>query len=286
MRIALAAVALALTATPALAHGYAGERFFPATILIEDPFVADELAFPTYTHMKGGEEPGVREDEFEFEFAKRITSKFALAIEGAWSHENDAGERVDGFANVAVGAKYQILIDEDAETVLAAALDVELGGTGSSHLDVDDFNTYEPTVLFGKGFGDASNATYLRPLAVTGVLGVAIPEHGDSALVYGATLQYSLPYLHAHVKDVGLGDFMNNVTPLVEMKFETPLDGDERTTGTVNPGLLYSGQSVQIGVEAVIPINRDSGDTVGFTAQLHFYLDDIFPETIGRPLFD
>jgi len=29
------------------AHGYAGARFFPATILTDDPFVADELSLPT-----------------------------------------------------------------------------------------------------------------------------------------------------------------------------------------------------------------------------------------------
>ncbi|MCE9520967.1 MAG: hypothetical protein K8S25_00880, partial [Alphaproteobacteria bacterium] len=53
------AASLALTSVGASAHGYAGSRFFPATILIEDPFVADELALPTYTHRKGGDEPGV-----------------------------------------------------------------------------------------------------------------------------------------------------------------------------------------------------------------------------------
>ena len=41
----------------------------------------------------------------------------------------------------------------------------------------------------------------------------------------------------------------------------------------------------QIGVEALVPINRASGSGVGVVAQLHLYLDDIFPTTIGRPLF-
>ena len=35
----------------------------------------------------------------------------------------------------------------------------------------------------------------------------------------------------------------------------------------------------------MIPINRQSGTSVGVIAQLHLYLDDIFPNTIGRPLF-
>jgi hypothetical protein len=32
-------------------------------------------------------------------------------------------------------------------------------------------------------------------------------------------------------------------------------------------------------------MNRDSGSGVGVLAQLHLYLDDMFPTTIGQPLF-
>ena len=32
------------------AHGFAGKRFFPATLATEDPFVADELSLPTIFH--------------------------------------------------------------------------------------------------------------------------------------------------------------------------------------------------------------------------------------------
>ena len=35
----------------------------------------------------------------------------------------------------------------------------------------------------------------------------------------------------------------------------------------------------------MIPVNRQSGSNVGAIAQLHFFLDDIFPNSIGRPLF-
>ena len=203
MRIILFAVTgLFLGLVPAFAHGYAGGRYFPATILTEDPFVADELALPTFTHRKGGEEPGAREDEWEFEFAKRVSDNFALSIEGGWSREKGDENSVDGFANLTLGAKYQLLVDEDAEFALAAGLGVELGGTGSAHLDVADFNTYEPAVLFGKGFGDLGEATsLLRPFAVTGFAGVSIPEHGHGNLVYGGAVEYSMAYLHASKVD-------------------------------------------------------------------------------------
>jgi hypothetical protein len=41
---------------------------------------------------------------------------------------------------------------------------------------------------------------------------------------------------------------------------------------------------VQFGLEAVIPLNHASGHGVGVLAQLHFFLDDLFPQTLGRPL--
>jgi hypothetical protein len=35
----------------------------------------------------------------------------------------------------------------------------------------------------------------------------------------------------------------------------------------------------------MIPVNRQSGTGVGGMAQLHLFLDDLFPNSIGRPLF-
>lgn len=282
-----AAFVLMCCSMTAAGHGYAGKRFFPATILVEDPFVADELALPTFTHRKGGAEAGVTEDEFEFEFAKRITPKLAFSIEGGWSREHGGEEgRVDGFSNIGLGAKYQLALDEDDEFVASIGAGVELGGTGSKRLGVEDFNTYDAAVYLGKGFGSAS-ANWVKPFAVTAFAGVSVPARGKvSDAVYGGTLQYSLAYLNANVEKTGLPDWANQITPVIELSLDTPLAGDERTTGTINPGLIWSGQGYQIGAEAVIPINRDSGDSVGFTVQVHFYLDDLFPNSLGKPVFD
>ena len=41
---------------------------------------------------------------------------------------------------------------------------------------------------------------------------------------------------------------------------------------------------MQIGAEAIIPINRQSGHGLGALVQLHFYLDDIFPNIFGKPI--
>jgi hypothetical protein len=60
-------------------------------------------------------------------------------------------------------------------------------------------------------------------------------------------------------------------------------DGQERTTGTSNPGVICIANQYQLSVEAVIPVNRASGDDVGVIGQLHLYLDDMFPNSFGRP---
>ena len=71
-------------------------------------------------------------------------------------------------------------------------------------------------------------------------------------------------------------------------RFATPVANNfgnsNVTTGTVNPGVIWVGSYFQVGLEAVVPINGESGHGVGFLGQLHFYLDDMFPNTFGQPL--
>ena len=51
---ALVALAIVLGANVrgADAHGLIGKCFLPATLAIDDPFVADELSLPTISHIK------------------------------------------------------------------------------------------------------------------------------------------------------------------------------------------------------------------------------------------
>jgi len=120
----------------------------------------------------------------------------------------------------------------------------------------------------------------------TGEREIEIERH-PNVLQWGFALEYSLIYLQEQVKDIGLSSPFDRLIPLVEFPFETPLNrGQEgQTTGTINPGLIWSGKYFQVGAEAVIPVNSRTGSNVGFIAQLHFYLDDLFPKTLGRPVF-
>ncbi|MCI0400851.1 MAG: hypothetical protein L0Z68_06075 [Gammaproteobacteria bacterium] len=303
--VAIYAFAGPLVAEPACAHGFAGKRFFPATVTIEDPFVADELSLPTISSRKmpaSNEEPTTVETEISVELMKRITPNFGVGIEAATLHLNPQAEpNQTGFGNVGVSAKYQFYKNEAQEAIASVGVGWDIGGTGAKRVGAESFSTIVPVLLFGKGFGNVS-AEYLRPLALTGLLGVEFPtesstttindegeaetERNPNVLTWGFTLQYSLPYLESFVKDIGLKKPLNGFIPLVEFAFNTPLNrGGGATTGTINPGVLWVGKSIQFGIEAIIPANDHTGNTVGVIGQLHFYLDDIFPRTLGRPIF-
>src|SRR5262245_60001160 len=73
----LCMLAIGLAAGPAWAHGLAGKRFYPATLTIEDPFVADELSLPSVFHINGSEG---KETTLGAELAKTITPNLGLSI--------------------------------------------------------------------------------------------------------------------------------------------------------------------------------------------------------------
>src|SRR5881392_2003699 len=86
-------IAAAMTASPtkhAAAHGFAGQRFFPATILTDDPFVADELSLPTI--MRSPRDPdGAREIGIDWDVAKRITPDLGFSIGQGWKYLKPSG---------------------------------------------------------------------------------------------------------------------------------------------------------------------------------------------------
>src|SRR5215469_11125661 len=89
-----ATVAMAVTSlftnSAALAHGFAGQRFFPATILTDDPFVADEISLPQISVNPPGPD-GARETDYQIDLSKRITPDIGVVIGHQWQHLQPAG---------------------------------------------------------------------------------------------------------------------------------------------------------------------------------------------------
>ncbi len=317
-RHSIAAAVLGVAATLPLAsgahaHGVAGKRVFPTTLTIDDPAVADEASFPTVTRQRNGAtdtSPPTRTTQYSFEYDKRITEHLGVAINDGYSMIQQLGQNnLHGWQNLNLTLKYQLPANAEHEFLMSVGVIREFGGTGAVNQGIaDGIGTTTPTIYFGKGFGDLPDAvSWLKPLAVTGTFGYqfadvptstttivdpdsGIPSlqvsHKPDLLVMGASVQYSVPYLQANIKDLGLPEILGRITPLVEFAYTTPAttSNGQITQGMISPGLIYSGDSFQIGVEALIPATKGAGTNVGFIAQLHFFLDDIFPTTLGKPL--
>jgi hypothetical protein len=297
-----------------VAHVIVGNRFFPATLGIDDPGVNDELSLPTVDSFHTGDDPPVRQRDVSAEFSKRITEYFAISFGTTYTFlgpTDPTAAGANGFQNLDTTFKYQVFKDPVHEFIMSVGVSVEWGGTGAANVGAESFHHYTPNIYFGKGFGDLPDTlSWIRPVAVTGQVGYAIParnftttfgidpDTGDQTvdtefhprvLNWGATIQYSMPYLKSAVVDLGLPSFIDHLIPLVEATLQTPvantLTSGTLTTGTINPGVIWVGSTFQFAIEALIPINRQSGSNVGVIAQLHLYLDDIDPRGIGKPIF-
>ena len=292
---ACAALAIALLAGDAAAHGFAGARFFPATILTDDPFVADELSLPTIAGLPRDAD-GAHEFGLDWDLAKRITPDLGISFGQGWKYLKPSGSpAVTGLDAFHAGLDYQLFRDGPREAIGLVGLHASFGHTGRIAVGAPDFTTLSPTVAFGKGFGDLQQSlSWLRPIAVTGNMSIDFPTKTTSAdttnpnnFNYGFAFEYSLEYLQRQVRDVGLKPPFNRMIPLVEVAFTTGLNrgAGGQTVGTVQPGIIWAGQFVQVGAEVILPATRSTGRGFGGVVQLHFYLDDLFPGSIGRPIF-
>ncbi len=283
------------------AHGFAGQRFFPTTFQVDDPFISDEFSI-LFNRMKG---PDAKTTEIDIDYSKRIVPNFGLEFHEAYLHQRASdGSSANGWDNLGVGAKWQFLTNEPHELIMSIGTDIDIGGTGARQV-ADSFSTISPGLFFGKGFGDLpESVNFLRPFAITGVIspgfptrsknvsldpatGETIAERNPTTLTWAFSVQYSLMYLQSFVKDIGLGDPFKRMILVTEFPMQTCMSADckGKITGTVNPGIVWCGKYMEFGVAAQIPVNPRSGSSVGILGLFHLYLDDLFPKSIGRPLF-
>jgi hypothetical protein len=258
------------------------------------------MSLPTVAWSKTGDVPPAKELDISGEISKRITQDFGISIGDSWTQIRQPGSpTIAGFGNLETAFQYQLLKDPTHETAMLLGLVVEWGGTGAIRSGIaEPYNVLTPTYSFGQGFGGLPETMgWARPIAVTGQTGYQIPTRSrlidedvnvPQVLAYGGSVQYSMAYLKSEVQDLQLPDFINHLIPIVEAQFSTPVANNFGnsfvTTGTINPGVIWVGSYFQVGVEAIIPLNRDSGTGVGVLGQLHLYLDDIFPRSYGQPL--
>ena len=283
------------------AHGFAGKRFFPTTFRVEDPFISDEFSVLVSRINR----PDAKTTETDIDFSKRVLPKLGFEFHAPYLHERTAdGNLATGWDTLGVGAKWQFLTNDAHETILSISTDVDIGGTGTSRI-AESFSTISPAFFLGKGFGDLPESIkFLRPIAVTAAIGPNFPtrkttlalnpetgetetEQNPSTFSWALSFQYNLTYLQNFVKDIGLGNPLKRMILVAEFPMQTCMNSDcgGNTTGTVNPGVIWAGKKIELGVAAQIPVNSRSGHGVGVLGLVHFFVDDLLPKSLGRPIF-
>ncbi len=289
---ALALASTALGTSHALAHAVCGSRVFPATLGIDDPGVSDELALPTLTYLPTNGD-GVNEADASFAYTKTLLPNVGLNISDGATFTNPQGWGRD---DLNVGLAYQFFCMPDAEIMGTVSGNMDIGKTYTNGMG-NDFNTYTPQLDVGVGFGSLPKSlNLLRPFALTGEVSYDIPDQtwtngmqNSQNFNWGFTVQYSLPYYNANIAEID-NTFIKHLIPLTEFTFSKPVSnyapGGDATTGTIQPGVMYLADTYQVSLEAILPMNSASGHGVGVVGELHFFLDDMFPNTaIGTPLF-
>ena len=270
-------------APEAEAYTAAGDRIFAPSILLPQIAPSDEFYL-----IFSSEKPtaGTRLDSLGPVYNKTITERLSVGVEDGYNWLSPKGS--SGWSNLETTIKYLAILDPADEFLLSGSIDREWA-TGSPAIGASKRGATTPALTFGKGLDELSPA-YLRPLALTGILGYQVSDAAPRPDRWqtGLALEYSLPYLESKVAPVALPEFIEALTPMVEMLFTTPIGASHgyRSTISIAPGASYAGAGWELGLEAVVPATRASGSGVGAEMQLHLSLDYLFAGSfLGRPLF-
>src|SRR5215471_21677007 len=75
----------------AFAHCFVGARFLPATLVTDDPCVADEMSLPTVSWSRTADMPPAREWDVSADFSKRLTEDFGITFSDRWMQIHQPG---------------------------------------------------------------------------------------------------------------------------------------------------------------------------------------------------
>jgi hypothetical protein len=281
--VGVLAIAAALLASSHFAFAYvaAGDRTFPAMILLPQVAPADQIYLtPTTQPTTEGQST-----DLAINFAKTLTERLGVRFEEDYFW---IGGHNTGWQNLEMITQYLAVLDPTREALVTLGVNQEWGGTGARRIGAPPQGATTPTVYFGKGMGDY-DIGYLRPFAVTGSIGYQFTDSAPRSdiLVTDIAVEYSIPYLQSKVRAFDQPDLFRGLTPLVEAVVTTPTTnrGSGRTSATFGSGVNYAGQGWEFTIEALVPAGRSAVTGLGVAAQLNIALDYFFPDTIGRPLF-
>ncbi|HXQ68746.1 MAG TPA: hypothetical protein VN980_19430 [Alphaproteobacteria bacterium] len=284
---ALAAILLPAMADRADAYTAAGDRLFPATILLPQIAPSDEFYIRTTTQQPAS---GSRLTNPSAVYNKTITERLSVGVEDGYNWLSQAGGATfTGWQNLQTRVKYLAILDPVDEFLLSAGVNREWGDTGAPRIGASAIGATAPSLTLGKGMGELG-PDYLRPFAVAALLGYQVGDAAPRPDVWqaGIALEYSVPYLESKVESVALPALIRDMTPMVEILFTAPSGNSygKKAQLSIAPGVSYAGEGWELGIEALVPATRATGVGLGVAAQLHFALDYLFAGSLlGMPIF-
>lgn len=295
--LALISAATLVAPSSALAHAVVGARIFVNTVQIDDPSVGDEANMPLFSVSSPDGKSTIT--DLNFEYDKTITENLGLGVGTDFdniTNDPDFNNKTKlGFDDPYIQLKYKWLVVPAHELISSVAVSQAFGRAGTTGIN----SGYDTTTLsgyFGKGFGDIPFDP-IRPFAMTGELDYNIANTGPSSGVGsintwtgGLTLQYSVPYLQSQIHDYGLPPILANLTPLVELGWSSAATttafrpSNTPTTFLLSAGAVYTSEYYSFSTELLMPLNGAAQHGLGVIGQFHLYFDDMFPNSLGKPL--
>jgi hypothetical protein len=284
-----AASLLGLYAAQADAHGIVGQRSFIEPFITEDVNPKNEfvIARPEWDHSRDGHSLS-----FGFGLEKKLADDLSLTLDSEWDRISPSAAdepSQSGFNNLGITLKYAFLKSPDHEGIMSFAVE-GTAPTGTADVGAEKDWAFKPFFLYGKGFGDLPDSLqYLRPLAVAGDFGpeASTGSGTPTTFVHNIAIEYSIPYLQAVVKDIGLGWPFNDLIADTEFNFEHGLRGDEQGKNKIiaTAGIVYMDRWVELGVAGRFPLTGSAHDELdwGIIGIVDLFIDDILPWTRWQP---
>ena len=302
----IAVVATILITEDARAHGIAGHRLFPGTVSFDDPAVNDELILSPFSSIKHPTDgTDVTDNAIRWSFMRLLTPTLGIGVDQGFVRRNWGNLTRSGFDTTRLTLKGLLYKNEPHEMLLSAGLSWGIGGSGARGVGAGAAHTVQPGLFFGKGFGDLPEGlAWLRPFGITGSIAADIPTTSTSTILgldrgtgqltpmpnqnvetlqWGFSIQYSTYYLtRRFTGGPPKSEPLIQLVPLVEFAFSSA--HGQKTVATMSPGVAYAGETYQLAVEAVVPLNSEAGYSVGVRTQIIFFLDDLMPTIFGKPI--
>lgn len=286
---ALLILVVILLAPACWAHGIVGNRMFIEPLFTEDANIKNELDVPRLEFLS---QPDGSFRVLDVSLEKTLwPERWSVVVDQARLYRHVNGRTVAGFDNLEVGTKVAAYRNVLHEFILTPALFTTLA-TGSRKI-VDPHTALQPSLLYGKGFGDLK-VNWLRPFALQGDFGYKMSVTGgrERQVLYDAVLEYSVPYLnwirqanagyqmeHQLRRGHSLGAIVGDLFPFVEFNGGTPVSGTAgQTTTLLRPGALYMGKYFQLSLAADLPLRGYQGPhRTGAVILLDLFLDELHP---------